>query len=59
MGGPLFGVNGAVILGHGSSRYDGVAGAIDTGVNYIKLGLLDSMRAELAKVQRSKLKVNQ
>jgi glycerol-3-phosphate acyltransferase PlsX len=58
MGGPLFGVNGAVILGHGSSRSDGVAGAIDTGVNYVKLGLLESMRKELVKVQRgSKLKV--
>jgi hypothetical protein len=27
MGGPLFGVNGAVILGHGSSKAEGVAGA--------------------------------
>jgi glycerol-3-phosphate acyltransferase PlsX len=58
MGGPLFGVNGAVILGHGSSKSDGVAGAIDTGVNYVKLGLLESMREELAKVHsNSKLKV--
>ena len=58
MGGPLFGVNGAVILGHGSSRADGVAGAIDTGVSYVKLGLLESMREELVKVQRSaRLKV--
>ena len=53
MGGPLFGVNGAVILGHGSSRSDGVAGAIDTGINYVKLGLLESMREELVKIQRS------
>ena len=30
MGGPLFGVNGAVVLGHGSCKADGVAGAINT-----------------------------
>jgi glycerol-3-phosphate acyltransferase PlsX len=58
MGGPLFGVNGAVILGHGSSRADGVAGAIDTAVRYVQLGLVDSMRQELAEMRRgSALKV--
>ncbi len=50
MGGPLFGVNGPVVLGHGSSKADGVAGAIHTGVRYVKLGLLDSMRQELLEV---------
>ena len=50
MGGPLFGVNGPVVLGHGSSRADGVAGAIHTGVRYVRLGLLDSMRQELLEV---------
>jgi phosphate acyltransferase len=58
MGGPLFGVNGAVVLGHGSSRADGVAGAIDTAVRYVQLGLVDSMRQELAEIcRRSALKV--
>ena len=47
MGGPLFGVNGAVILGHGSCRASGVAGAIDTGVRYVELGLVESLRDEL------------
>jgi phosphate acyltransferase len=58
MGGPLFGVNGAVVLGHGSSRADGVAGAIDTAVRYVQLGLVDSMREELAEIcRRNALKV--
>ncbi len=55
MGGPLFGVNGAVIVGHGSSRADGVAGAIDTAVKYVEMGLLDSMREELAEISRNGL----
>ncbi len=50
MGGPLFGVNGAVILGHGSCRAGGVAGAIDTGVRYVELGLVESLRDELAQL---------
>ena len=52
MGGPLFGVNGAVILGHGSSKADGVAGAIGTAVRYVRLGLVDSMREELSTIHR-------
>jgi len=55
MGGPLFGVNGAVIVGHGSSRADGVAGAINTAVRYVDMGLLDSMREELAEISRNGL----
>jgi glycerol-3-phosphate acyltransferase PlsX len=51
MGGPLFGVNGAVILGHGSSRADGVAGAINTAIRYVDLGLVESMRQELAEIR--------
>jgi glycerol-3-phosphate acyltransferase PlsX len=53
-GGPLFGVNGAVVVGHGSSRSDGVAGAIATAVQYAKLGLVDSMREELSHMHRRK-----
>ncbi len=49
-GGPLFGVNGAVILGHGSCRADGVAGAIRTAVRYVNVGLVDIMRNELATI---------
>ena len=52
MGGPLFGVNGAVLVGHGSSKAEGVAGAIDTAVQYVRCGLVESMRAELSEIHR-------
>ena len=48
MGGPLFGVNGPVVLGHGSCKADGVAGAINTATRYFRLGLVESMREELS-----------
>ena len=48
MGGPLFGVNGAVVVGHGASRAEGVAGAIDTARRCVELKLVDGMRGELA-----------
>ena len=51
MGGPLFGVNAPVILGHGSSKADGVAGAINTAVRCFDLQLVESMREELLSVQ--------
>ncbi len=47
-GGPLFGVNGPVILGHGSCRANGIAGAVRTAVRYVNVGLQDIMRQELA-----------
>lgn len=47
-GGPLFGVNAPVILGHGSCRANGVEGAVRTAVRYVNVGLLDIMRKELA-----------
>ena len=47
MGGPLFGVNGAVVIGHGASKAEGVAGAIDTARRYVELDLVEGMRAEL------------
>ena len=48
MGGPLFGINGYVVVGHGASRAEGVAGAIDTARRCVEVGLVDSMRRELA-----------
>ena len=51
-GGPLLGVNGAVIVGHGSSKSDAVAGAIATAVRYVELGLVESMREELVEIHR-------
>ncbi len=53
-GGPLFGVNGPVILGHGSCRADGVAGAVGVAVRYVEVGLLDIMREELAALNLAK-----
>ena len=50
MGGPLFGVNGAVVLGHGSCRADGVAGAINTATRCVSLDLVRSMREELSRM---------
>ena len=52
-GGPLFGVNAPVILGHGSCRANGVEGAIRTAVRYVNVGLLDIMRQELAMMNGS------
>ena len=57
VGGPLFGVNGAVLLGHGSSKADGVAGAIHTAVRYVQLGMVDSLREGLKEVNRGSVKV--
>ena len=52
MGGPLFGVNGAVLVGHGSSKAEGMTGAINTAVQYVELGLVESMREELMEIHR-------
>ena len=52
-GGPLFGVNAPVILGHGSCRANGVASAVQTAVRYVNVGLLDIMRQELAIINNS------
>ena len=52
MGGPLFGVNGAVLVGHGSSKAEGMTGAISTAVQYVELGLVESMREELTEIHR-------
>jgi glycerol-3-phosphate acyltransferase PlsX len=56
MGGPLFGVNGAVIVGHGASEAEGVAGAVDTARRMVLSNLLESMRQELA-AMRSRMAV--
>ena len=48
MGGPLFGVNGVVIVGHGASKAEGVAGAIDTARRCVEFNLVEGMRTELA-----------
>ncbi|MCI0829033.1 MAG: phosphate acyltransferase PlsX [Chloroflexi bacterium] len=52
-GGPLFGVNGPVILGHGSSRADEILAAVNTSVRYVRLGLVEIMRADLASMNQN------
>ncbi len=47
-GGPLFGVNGPVIIGHGASYADGVAGAINTARQFVELDLVRRMKEDLA-----------
>ena len=53
MGGPLFGVNGAVVLGHGSCEASGIAGAIHTAQWYVQVGLVESMKEELSQIHRN------
>lgn len=48
MSGPFFGVNGNVIVGHGASRSQEVAGAIKTAKRCVELDLANSIRRELA-----------
>ena len=52
-GGPLFGVNGPVILGHGSSRADEILAAVDTAARYVQLGMVDIMREDLASMNKA------
>jgi glycerol-3-phosphate acyltransferase PlsX len=53
-GGPLFGVNGPVIVGHGSSRADEIQAAISTAVRYVNLGMVDIMRKDLVSMNEAK-----
>jgi glycerol-3-phosphate acyltransferase PlsX len=52
MGGPLFGVNGTVIVGHGSCKAEGIAGAVNTALRCVELDLVESMREELSQMGR-------
>lgn len=53
MGGPLFGVNGLVMVAHGSSAAEGIAGAIDTGLRAHHIDLVGGFRQELAELRDS------
>ena len=46
-GGPLFGVDGAVVVGHGASRGPQVAGAIGLARRMVELGVVAAMKEEL------------
>ena len=53
MGGPLFGLDGLVLVGHGSAGPEGVAGAIDTGILSHRIELVEAFRQELSELQRT------
>lgn len=50
IGGPLFGVNHPVIVGHGSSNATGISGAISTAIRVVDLKLIDSMKKTMSKL---------
>lgn len=50
-GGPLLGVNGLAIVGHGASGVDAIANAIGTASYVIETGLIDAQQAELDKIR--------
>lgn len=47
-GGPLFGINGTAIVGHGRANGENVAQAIIMAENVVKGGLIEAMSKELA-----------
>lgn len=47
MSGPLFGVNGNVIIGHGASKSKEIAGAIQTAKRCVLLDLVEGIKDEL------------
>ena len=51
MGGPLFGVDGLVMVGHGSSTAEGIAGAINTGLHCRSTNLVEGFREELSELR--------
>jgi glycerol-3-phosphate acyltransferase PlsX len=52
IGGPLFGVDGVVVVGHGRSRARSVVGAIDLACLMLEVGMIPSMKEELSRVQQ-------
>ena len=51
-GGPLFGVKGPVIVGHGSSKADEITAAVSTAIRYVDLGMIEIMSEDLASVNK-------
>lgn len=51
-GGPLFGVNGVSIIGHGSARADSIARAIDTAKQMAEKGFISALNEELARLPK-------
>ena len=54
MAAPLFGLKGNVLVGHGASKAEGVAGAIDTARWCVEMKLVESFREELASLRNEK-----
>ena len=50
-GGPLFGVNGVSVVGHGRARADAVSKAIDTARLLVESGFVSEMNDELARLR--------
>ena len=50
-GGPLFGIKGNVVVGHGRARASAIAGAIATARRLGELSLTAKMQEELASIQ--------
>jgi len=50
-GGPLFGVKGNIIVGHGRARASGIAGAINTAKRLSEISLIAKMEEELASLR--------
>ncbi|HIK89611.1 MAG TPA: phosphate acyltransferase PlsX [Dehalococcoidia bacterium] len=50
-GGPLLGVNGLAIVGHGASGVNAVANAIGTARYVVETGLIEAQQAELDKIR--------
>jgi len=49
-GGPLFGVNGVVVVGHGSSRADSIIKSFKVAERCLELDLVNAIRHELASI---------
>ncbi|MDE2766447.1 MAG: hypothetical protein OXI25_08495, partial [Chloroflexota bacterium] len=47
-GGPLFGVNGVVVIGHGRSSAAHYANAIVRAAEVVERGVVEAMRSEMA-----------
>ena len=51
-GGPLLGVNGLAIVGHGSSNAIGITNAVETAKFVIKTNLIEAQKEELTKIRK-------
>lgn len=50
-GGPLFGVNGIAVIGHGRSRAASIANGVAMARKAVDFGLVEAMKEELAAIQ--------